>query len=301
MSSRRSFRQGSRKSRPQRPRIRVFDRSFGTSHLLFTCIDDTYEKALDAATVSLSRRLSDRLSEKPPSATVRSAPQRVVESIVRFYEAGVRHVVLDFVGPYEQRDRQIERFARGSVAAPGWAAQVTGVDRLRLPACGDFKTVAETPYTRAATVAVDVRSRFCGVEDMTSAPASVRPPLPSWWKILAIVTMLFGFSVLIGLTVEAYRQAPPIPAKVVDPTGKTVFTREDVGAGQQVFLKYGLMANGTIWGHGAYLGPDFSATYLHNWAVEAADQAAQARFQRPYARPHAGAARQRSRAAWRGR
>src|SRR5262249_2528678 len=46
---------------------------------------------------------------------------------------------------------------------------------------------------------------------------------------------------------------------------------------------YGLMANGTIWGHGAYLGPDFSATYLHNWALEAADQVAQTGFQKPYA------------------
>ena len=54
-------------------------------------------------------------------------------------------------------------------------------------------------------------------------------------------------------------------------------------AGQQVFLKYGLMANGTIWGHGAYLGPDFSAQYLHNWALDAADHAAQARFRRPMA------------------
>jgi len=118
---------------------------------------------------------------------------------------------------------------------------------------------------------------------MTSTQATAGQPFSSWWKLLAIGTMLFGFAVLIGLTVEAYRQAPPIPAKVVDPAGKTVFTREDVSAGQQVFLKYGLMANGTIWGHGAYLGPDFSATYLHNWAVEVADQAAQARFQRGYA------------------
>ncbi|HEY4168078.1 MAG TPA: cbb3-type cytochrome c oxidase subunit I [Reyranella sp.] len=118
---------------------------------------------------------------------------------------------------------------------------------------------------------------------MTSTSATTRPPLPSWWKILAIVTMLFGFTILIGLTVEAYRQAPPIPAKVVDPAGKTLFAREDVSAGQQVFLKYGLMANGTIWGHGAYLGPDFSATYLHNWALEVADQAAQARFRQSYA------------------
>ena len=67
--------------------------------------------------------------------------------------------------------------------------------------------------------------------------------------------MVFGFTILIGLTVEAYRQAPPIPARAVAPGGAVIFTKDDVVAGQQVFLKYGLMANGTIWGHGAYLGP----------------------------------------------
>ena len=43
----------------------------------------------------------------------------------------------------------------------------------------------------------------------------------------------------------------------------------DITAGQQVFLRYGLMENGTIWGHGAYLGPDFSAEYLHTLALDA--------------------------------
>ncbi len=118
---------------------------------------------------------------------------------------------------------------------------------------------------------------------MTTTQTTAGRPLSFWWRVLAIVTMLFGFSVLIGLTAEAYRQAPPIPTQVVDPAGKVLFTRADVSAGQQVFLKYGLMANGTIWGHGAYLGPDFSATYLHNWALATADEAAQTRFQRPYA------------------
>jgi nitric oxide reductase subunit B len=83
---------------------------------------------------------------------------------------------------------------------------------------------------------------------MTTTPTAAGQPHSSWWRALAIVTMLFGFSVLIGLTAEAYRQAPPIPAKVVDPAGKILFSREDVSAGQQVFLKCGLMANGTIWG-----------------------------------------------------
>jgi probable F420-dependent oxidoreductase len=90
---------------------RVFERGFGTAHLLFTCIDDTYEKALDAATVSLSQRYGMDFRKAAERYCALGPPQRVVESIVRFHEAGVRHVVLDFVGPYEQRDRQIERFA----------------------------------------------------------------------------------------------------------------------------------------------------------------------------------------------
>lgn len=42
----------------------------------------------------------------------------------------------------------------------------------------------------------------------------------------------------------------------------------DIQKGQQVFLKKGIMNNGSIWGHGAYLGPDFSAQYLHNLALD---------------------------------
>ena len=117
---------------------------------------------------------------------------------------------------------------------------------------------------------------------MTERQAPASGPLSVWWKVAAIATMVFGFTILIGLTVEAYRQAPPIPARAVAPGGAVIFTNDDVTAGQQVFLKYGLMANGTIWGHGAYLGPDFSAQYLHNWALDVADHAAQVRFRRPY-------------------
>src|ERR1044072_669062 len=99
---------------------------------------------------------------------------------------------------------------------------------------------------------------------MESARVSARPThdeLSPWWKIVAIVTMIFGFSTLILLTVKAYQDAPPIAVQVVDPSGAVVYTGADVTAGQQVFLKHGLMNNGTIWGHGGYLGPDFSAQY----------------------------------------
>ena len=75
--------------------------------------------------------------------------------------------------------------------------------------------------------------------------------LSSWWKVAALGTMAAGFAVLILLTVKAYENAPPIPKKFVNPAGAVVFTADDVIAGQQVFLKHGLMDNGTIWGHGA--------------------------------------------------
>jgi nitric oxide reductase subunit B len=117
---------------------------------------------------------------------------------------------------------------------------------------------------------------------MAEAQASSEDILSPWWKVSSIVTMVVGFAVLILLTVKAYENAPPIPAEVVDPAGAVVFTSADVAAGQQVFLKYGLMDNGTIWGHGAYLGPDFSARYLHDWALDIADHAARERFNRGY-------------------
>ncbi len=110
--------------------------------------------------------------------------------------------------------------------------------------------------------------------------------LSPWWKIGVIVTMIIGFSVLIFVATLAYKDAPPIPAKVANAQGGTICTRDDILAGQQVFLKYGLMENGTIWGHGAYLGPDFSAAYLHALALEAADMEARQVYGRPLADVH---------------
>ena len=79
--------------------------------------------------------------------------------------------------------------------------------------------------------------------------------------------MVSGFSALGYLAARTYHDAPPIPARIVGPDGENLFTHDDVIAGQQVFLRHGLMENGSIWGHGAYLGPDFSAEYLHTLAL----------------------------------
>ncbi len=102
--------------------------------------------------------------------------------------------------------------------------------------------------------------------------------LSPWWRHAVILTVILGFTILLWLAARTYQDAPPIPEKVVGPSGETILTREDIVEGQQVFLKYGLMENGTIWGHGAYLGPDFSAEYLHTLATDASEIIARQRY-----------------------
>jgi nitric oxide reductase subunit B len=88
-----------------------------------------------------------------------------------------------------------------------------------------------------------------------------------WWAQVAILTFLAGFAVLGVMAYKVYTQGPPIPERVVTDQGEVLFTGRDILAGQQVFRKYGLMQHGTIFGHGAYLGPDFTAEYLHRAAA----------------------------------
>jgi len=106
--------------------------------------------------------------------------------------------------------------------------------------------------------------------------------LSPWWRNSVIIVLVIGFAVLIWMAVKAHQDAPPIPEKVVGPSGETIFTRDDILAGQEVFLKYGLMENGTIWGHGAYLGPDFSAEYLHALAMDANEHLAKQYYNRNF-------------------
>ena len=93
--------------------------------------------------------------------------------------------------------------------------------------------------------------------------------LSSWWRYSALAIVLAEFTVLGWIAADAYSINSPIQDKVVGPAGQVVFTGADIIAGQQVFLRYDLMDNGTLWGHGAYLGPDFSASYLHQLALDA--------------------------------
>ena len=84
---------------------------FGTGHLLFARLDDTYEKALDRATETLSVRYAMDFRKPAMRYCALGTPQQVAERIREFHAAGLRHVILDLLGPYEQRHAQIEQFA----------------------------------------------------------------------------------------------------------------------------------------------------------------------------------------------
>ncbi len=92
-------------------------------------------------------------------------------------------------------------------------------------------------------------------------------PISRWWMQGAILTYLVGFSILGFLAYLGYAEQPPIPARVLDANGGLIITRNDILDGMNVFERYGMMEYGTIYGHGAYLGPDFTTDYLHREAL----------------------------------
>lgn len=105
--------------------------------------------------------------------------------------------------------------------------------------------------------------------------------LSPWWRRAVILVVVIGFGILGSVTLLTPRNAPPIPIRVVNTAGDTIFTGGDIIAGQEIFLRYGLMENGTVWGHGGYLGPDFPAEYLHSLAVDATETVSRSLFGRP--------------------
>lgn len=86
------------------------------------------------------------------------------------------------------------------------------------------------------------------------------------WVGLGLVAVL-SFSVLGYYGREIYRQSPPIPERVVTPDGAIVFSKQDILDGQNVWQSFGGQEVGSIWGHGAYVAPDWSADWLHREAM----------------------------------
>lgn len=86
------------------------------------------------------------------------------------------------------------------------------------------------------------------------------------WKWLGLICLL-SFAALLWLGREIYLAAPPIPTTVVSDNGEVVFTGAQIKRGQQVWLAAGGQQLGTVWGHGSYVAPDWSADWLHREAL----------------------------------
>ena len=101
------------------------------------------------------------------------------------------------------------------------------------------------------------------------------------WLFLAL-TVGGTFLILGFFGREVYRQAPPLPNAVVA-DGKVLFTQDDILTGQQVYQSIGGQQVGTVWGHGAYVAPDWSADQLHREITGLLDLWAQRDSQTSYA------------------
>ena len=89
---------------------------------------------------------------------------------------------------------------------------------------------------------------------------------------IALGTLLaVSFAVLLLVGGEIYRQAPPVPERVVAADGSVIFTASEIQRGRQVWQSFGGMQLGSIWGHGSYVAPDWSADWLHREATAVLD------------------------------
>ncbi len=90
-----------------------------------------------------------------------------------------------------------------------------------------------------------------------------------WIGLIAVLVV--SFAVLGWIGSRIYQQAPPVPDQVVTTEGRVVFDVGAVAAGQDVWRSFGGMELGSIWGHGAYVAPDWTADWLHRELVAMLD------------------------------
>lgn len=94
-----------------------------------------------------------------------------------------------------------------------------------------------------------------------------------WILLVAVVVLAFGTLLYFGR--QIYQLAPPIPERVVDSTGTVLFSRADILEGQDVWRSIGGHELGSVWGHGSYTAPDWTADWIHREALHGLNRMAQ--------------------------
>jgi Nitric oxide reductase large subunit len=98
-----------------------------------------------------------------------------------------------------------------------------------------------------------------------------------------IVLLAASFAVLLWIGRDIGMNAPPVPERVVSANGEVLYTRADIDRGREVWQSMGGMELGSIWGHGAYVAPDWSADGLHREVIAVLDGWARAEGAASYA------------------
>ena len=101
---------------------------------------------------------------------------------------------------------------------------------------------------------------------------SSQPLVGKGWIQGVALVMIFGFLVMGMLAYRTYTASMPMPDKVVSGSGQLLFSGDDITRGQELYQARGLMEYGSVLGHGAYLGPDYTAEYLRMATDDVADQ-----------------------------
>lgn len=101
-----------------------------------------------------------------------------------------------------------------------------------------------------------------------------------WTGFTLVLVLSFGVLGWVGVTI--YQQAPPIPEQVITPDGTVIIGNGVISAGQNVWQALGGMEVGSVWGHGSYVAPDWTADWLHRESVFILNAWAMAGSGKPY-------------------
>ncbi|QQE11482.1 nitric-oxide reductase large subunit [Planctomycetota bacterium] len=101
------------------------------------------------------------------------------------------------------------------------------------------------------------------------------------WIAFGLVVLL-SFLVLIYYGLEIYRVAPPVPKAFVTEQGETLASETQIKDGQNVWQSIGGQELGSIWGHGAYVAPDWTADLLHRESIYMLNLWATEQYNKPF-------------------
>ncbi|MBF2022749.1 MAG: nitric-oxide reductase large subunit [Hydrococcus sp. C42_A2020_068] len=89
---------------------------------------------------------------------------------------------------------------------------------------------------------------------------------PAWLVLICILS----FSALLAAGAAIWKNAPPVPEIIRSPQQAIIITQAEIQAGQETYLARGGQHIGSVWGHGSYLAPDWTADVLHRWGLATA-------------------------------